>query len=65
LITVAKPHDIIIIQMPDEWTPNQIQDEQDRLTSLAKRELIQAKFVVVPGGSPAMWAPTIHSVKTG
>jgi hypothetical protein len=61
LITVAKPQDIVIVQVPADWTPNQVKDEQNRLSDVIQRERIGIKVLVVPGGAISWQQP----MKTG
>jgi hypothetical protein len=65
VISIASPHDIVIVQVPDQWTPNQIQSEQDRLSNLIERERIQIKILIVPGGSNSWPQPSGSPVKFG
>jgi hypothetical protein len=50
VIAIAKPSDIIVVQMSDGWTPSQVREEQDRLLNLIEDQRIPVSVIVAMGG---------------
>jgi hypothetical protein len=65
VIAIAKPGDIIIVQVSEQWTPNMIRGEQHRLSSLTEDGRIPVEVIVVPGGPMAPSFSASPEVKTG
>jgi hypothetical protein len=52
-VTIAKPDEVVIVQVPGSWTIRDIRLEQSRVTRWCAKQDIATKVVIV-GGGPEM-----------
>lgn len=49
-VTIAKPDEVVIVQVPGSWTIRDIRLEQSRVTRWCLKQDISTKIVIVGGG---------------
>ncbi len=63
-VQVAKPGEVVIVQVPGSWTIRDIRLEQSRVHRWALKQGISTNVVVV-GGGPETAAAVVHESPAG